>query len=128
MEKKIKDYDDFNDTIDEFKDDFLINSGMDEQPGAKFKHALKGLFVAMYSCAGDDADDCKIEFLSSKPYIKVKLGKMKEEDHKYFDHVFKCFEKLGEEMDEILYKQMPPLLKSSIDAVFEFNEVSNKAK
>ena len=69
---------------------------MDEIPGAKLKHAMLALFVGMYACAGEDPDSCGVEFVGGKPFLKVNIGNMKDDDKKFYDNCFKCFEKMAD--------------------------------
>ncbi len=63
VERSCKELDDLNKDFDKLKIDFLDATRMDEIPGAKLKHAMLGLFVGMYACAGEDPNSCGVDFV-----------------------------------------------------------------
>lgn len=58
---------------------------MDEIPGAKFKHALRGLILGLAASGGEEADAYEIKITDKKPYFKVRAEKLGEGIDKVYD-------------------------------------------
>jgi acid phosphatase family membrane protein YuiD len=52
VEKQLKIIDDICSTVDNLKVDLLDETGLDEVPGAKLKHAIRGLIIGVIASSG----------------------------------------------------------------------------
>lgn len=64
---------------------FMDATGMDEIPGAKFKHALRGLVLGLAAAAGEKPDHYHFTFTDVKPYCVVKVDELGHGVNRVYD-------------------------------------------
>jgi hypothetical protein len=85
VEKQLKLVDDICDSVDDFKMKFMDATGLDEVPGAKIKHALRGLVLGLAAAAGDKPDSYEIKFSDKKPFVHVRVDELAHGVDKVYD-------------------------------------------
>lgn len=76
VEKQLKLIDDICSTVDNFKIDLLDETGLDEVPGAKLKHAMRALIIGVIAASGTSPATVDISLVAKKPYLKVTCGQL----------------------------------------------------
>jgi len=88
----------------------MIHSKMDELPGAKLKHALRGITVGMYAACGDEMNNCSFESKPKSPCSGVKMGNCKGEQA-FYDKCWDLFFKFADCISYQIENGLPEILE-----------------